>query len=187
MTHPETLRLIGELFESWYSSLVRYAMRITGSADAGEDIVQEAFVQLCQECRIGREIRSPKGWTLTVVRHQSMRYVAALKAERLSSAATAEEVADTHASEDSRRNPEIDDVTTLLSYLSSREEEVVLLRLQGMKYKEIAQELAIAIPSVSTLLARALRKLQRAARAQGMEFTRAPQIVRRNASSKSLQ
>lgn len=167
MNRAETIRLIGELFESWYSSLVRYAMRITGSADIAEDIVQEAFVLLCQECRAGREIRSPKGWTLTVVRHQAQRYRASQKSGWMISAGeAAEEVQDTHAFADSDRNVEIDDVTRMLSLLTSREEEVVLLRLQGMKYREIAGQLAISIPSVNTLLARALRKMQGASRTQ---------------------
>ena len=52
----------------------------------------------------------------------------------------------------------------LLAVLSPREEEVVLLRLQSMKYREIADQLGIGTKSVCTLLARAIRKLQGASR-----------------------
>ena len=54
------------------------------------------------------------------------------------------------------------DVRNLLSVLSPREEEVLLLRLEALKYREIAEQLGIGINSVNTLLARALRKLQEA-------------------------
>jgi len=54
------------------------------------------------------------------------------------------------------------DVRNLLSVLSPREEEVLLLRLETLKYREIAEQLGISINSVNTLLARALRKLQEA-------------------------
>ncbi len=54
------------------------------------------------------------------------------------------------------------DVRDLLSVLSPREEEVLLLRLETLKYREIAEQLGISINSVNTLLARALRKLQEA-------------------------
>ena len=54
-------------------------------------------------------------------------------------------------------------VRDLLGLLSRREEEVLLLRLEAMKYREIADHLGISMNSVNTLLARALRKLQTAA------------------------
>ena len=46
--------------------------------------------------------------------------------------------------------------------LDELEEEVLLLRLETLKYREIAEQLGISINSVNTLLARALRKLQEA-------------------------
>ena len=52
------------------------------------------------------------------------------------------------------------DIRSLLSVLSPREEEVLLLRLEALKYREIAEQLGISMNSVNTLLARALRKLQ---------------------------
>ena len=54
------------------------------------------------------------------------------------------------------------DIRSLLSVLTPREEEVLLLRLESLKYREIADQLGISINSVNTLLARALRKLQQA-------------------------
>ena len=54
------------------------------------------------------------------------------------------------------------DIRNLLSVLSPREEEVLLLRLEALKYREIAEQLGIGMNSVNTLLARALRKLQHA-------------------------
>ncbi len=52
---------------------------------------------------------------------------------------------------------ETDEVTRLLT---KREQEVLLLRMEGLKYREIGGELGLTIQSVSTLLSRALRKLQ---------------------------
>jgi RNA polymerase sigma factor (sigma-70 family) len=58
------------------------------------------------------------------------------------------------------------DIRNLLSVLSPREEEVLLLRLEALKYREIADQLGISMNSVNTLLARALRKLQEASTRQ---------------------
>jgi RNA polymerase sigma factor (sigma-70 family) len=54
------------------------------------------------------------------------------------------------------------DIRNFLSVLSPREEEVLLLRLEALKYREIAEQLGISMNSVNSLLARALRKLQQA-------------------------
>jgi len=54
------------------------------------------------------------------------------------------------------------DIRSLLALLSPREEEVLLLRLEALKYREIAEQLGISMNSVNTLLARALHKLQQA-------------------------
>ena len=56
-----------------------------------------------------------------------------------------------------------DPAAALLALLSPRESEVLLLRMQAMKYREIAAHLGISPNSVNTLLARALRKLQQTA------------------------
>lgn len=59
--------------------------------------------------------------------------------------------------------PDMLDIRRLLSVLTPREEEVLLLRLEALKYREIADQLGISVNSVNTLLARALRKLQQVA------------------------
>ncbi len=48
-----------------------------------------------------------------------------------------------------------------LSVLTEREKEVVLLRLQSLKYREIAKQLGNSEKSVATLLARAVAKLRK--------------------------
>jgi DNA-binding CsgD family transcriptional regulator len=54
----------------------------------------------------------------------------------------------------------VDDLQSLLHVLTRREGEVLLLRLESLKYREIADQLGISINSVNTLLSRALKKLQ---------------------------
>jgi RNA polymerase sigma factor (sigma-70 family) len=53
-----------------------------------------------------------------------------------------------------------DEVLPHFTVLTKREEEVLLLRLQSMKYREIAASLGIQTSSVNVLLARAIRKLR---------------------------
>lgn len=163
MNREEASKLVSCLFESWYSSVVRYAFRLAGNFELAEDMVQEAFMLLYSELRRGTRIDSPKGWTLCVVRRQISKYLKSA----INKAGLHEplDLLDTiplcgyHW-----REPAFDqdDATKLLSLLTSREEEVLLLRMEALKYREIASLLGISPNSVNTLLARAIRKLQRA-------------------------
>lgn len=163
MNRAEADELLNSLFEEWYSSLVRYAMRAGGSLAVAEDAVQEAFMSLYRELLQGREIGNPKGWTLCVVRREIVRRYRE-ETRHGGPFQPLSEMADAAGPRAEERLPEWqdDDVIRLFRVLSRREEEVLLLRLKALKYRQIAVELGIGSNSVKTLLARALRKMQRA-------------------------
>jgi len=145
--------LVAELFDRWYMSLVRYAIRTTSSYELAEDLAQDAFMQLYQALRAGKHIEHPKAWTICVLRRAMNRQ---LKDRNLHEQLDAMDLPGESAPEMSR----LAEIRSLLSVLSPREEEVLLLRLEALKYREIADQLGISMNSVNTLLARALRKLQ---------------------------
>jgi RNA polymerase sigma-70 factor (ECF subfamily) len=155
VNETDATALVTELFDRWYTPLVRYAIRSMAAHDHAEDLVQDVFMQLYQALRSGKCIEYPKAWTLSVLRRAVSRQLQErFRFEQLDDLEIAhvwpEEVAD------------LSTVQTLLSLLSRREEEVLLLRLEAMKYREIADHLGISMNSVNTHLARALRKLHEA-------------------------
>jgi RNA polymerase sigma-70 factor (ECF subfamily) len=154
MDRDEASGQMSLLFDSWYPSLVRYAWRATGDFGLAEDVVQEAFMALYRELRRGTEIHSPKAWALCVVRRQIGKTARSRMWESLDAVQTLPAP---------EPGVEADSVTELLAVLTPREEEVLLLRLSAMKYREIGAQLGISPNSVNTLLARAIRKLQKAA------------------------
>lgn len=161
MNRTEADELLNSLFAGWYGPLVRYAMRASGSLAVAEDVVQESFLALYGELLQGQEILNPKGWTLCVVRREVIkryreqaRYGGAF--EPLSEA---QDIADCDS--DGRLSA-WRDVSRLFSVLTRREEEVLMLRLKTLTYREIARQLRISTNSVKTLLSRALRKMQQA-------------------------
>ena len=162
MDPKEATRIVADLFRSSYSMLVRYAIRATGNLELAEDLVQEAFMLLYRDLRRGQTVDNPKAWTFCVIRRLIMKEVGAHR--RTSALHEPMTVLDDLAAPDSQKiDAELDDVTKLFSVLTRREEEVTLLRMAALKYREIADQLGISQKSVSTLLARALRKLQKAA------------------------
>lgn len=166
MNQAEASKLVRSLFESWHSSVVRYAYRVSGSLQLAEDVVQEAFMALYRELRQGKEIENPKGWVLCVVGREIGKYERSRR--RRGERVELLDVLDTVPDRDAEDHPPEaeDELTELFSVLTRREEEVILLRMQALKYKEIASQLGISSNSVKTLLARGLRKLRMAAKAK---------------------
>jgi RNA polymerase sigma-70 factor (ECF subfamily) len=147
--------LVTALFDRWYMSLVRYALRTTANYELAEDLAQDTFMQLYQALRAGKNIEHPKAWTICVLRRAMNRQ---MKDRTLHEPLDELELAGETVTEFSS----FADIRSLLSVLSPREEEVLLLRLEALKYREIAEQLGISMNSVNTLLTRALRKLEEA-------------------------
>jgi RNA polymerase sigma factor (sigma-70 family) len=161
MNRQEATRLIDGLFDTWGPCLLRHAWRLTGRRPLAEELVQEAFFALYRELRAGAAIANPRAWTLTVVRYQAAKQARTDRRHPEQSAAFAD--LDAFAGPAGPVPFEHQDVAELLAGLTTREEEVLLLRLESLKYREIGEQLGITDKSVATLLARALRKLQAAA------------------------
>jgi RNA polymerase sigma factor (sigma-70 family) len=154
--------LVTALFDSWYMSLVRYALRTTANYELAEDLAQETFMQLYQALRAGKDIEYPKAWTICVLRRAIRR--------RMQDRTLYEPLDELEIAGDALNQlSSTVDIRNFLSVLSPREEEVLLLRLEALKYREIAEQLGIGMNSVNTLLARALRKLQQAMGAKTKE------------------
>ncbi len=154
MSREKASQIVQYLFDTWHRSLLRYAFRISRDRALAEDVAQETFLLLYRDICAGREIPNPKAWTLLVARRLLIRAMRernaimpledggfALQTERCGQVGSRELVR--------------------LDALSRRETEVLLLRMQAMKYREIASALQISVNSVNTLLSRALEKLRR--------------------------
>jgi len=155
-------QIICSLFHEWGEYLFRYAFRLTHSPETSDDLVQEAFLSLYVELQRGREMTNPRAWMIGLISHKAARVYRELRRwttdqQPVDSLAAPEHGPPSHwdASED--------ELSPLLQRLSAREAEVVLLRLQSLKYREIAEQLGISHKSVATLLARALGKMQQGA------------------------
>lgn len=158
MNQADATTLVDSLFESLGVFLVRYAQRRVHSSALAEDIVQDAFLSLYRDLRLGKDIHDPKAWTIGAVRNLIRKH--ARDTARHGEELIATEMFDLVPSQHSAF---VEEPSLVLCGLSPREEEVVLLRLQSFKYREIADHLGIGAKSVCTLLARAIRKLQKVA------------------------
>lgn len=148
---------INALFDEVYPSLFRYCHRLTGDADLAEDVAQEAFVRLWKK-RIRGPDHGRKAWIFRVATNL-IRDTARQEANRgriLAGSIPREPVPG--PDREVERGEEIVGVRTALDKISPRDREILLLRQEGLSYKEVAEALDVAPTSVGALLARALRR-----------------------------
>jgi RNA polymerase sigma-70 factor (ECF subfamily) len=152
------------LFQRLYPSLYRYLYRVTGDADAAEDIAQEAFVRLLRQELPAEEARP---WLFTVamnlVRDGARK---AVRRERLLAKAPLLLSTTPRPDEAFERAERARVVRGVLDRLSPRDRQLLLLREEGFRYEEIARVIGVAPSSVGTLVARALRRFVEVYQAQ---------------------
>lgn len=162
MEFHRALQQFDPFFESWYPHLLRYVCRFAPSRATAEDVTQEVFLDLYRALRAGQNIEFPKAWTIRVAR----RKCAELRNQPFNTDRPHEtletlENYSENPGESFNSNLDVQRLRGSLSLLTHREEEVLLLRLQSMKFKDIAHALGITTSSVNTLLVRALGRLRK--------------------------
>lgn len=142
-------------------SLRRYAQRLTGSAAAAEDIVQEAYVRTYQR---GDGVERPEAFLFVTARnlaHNEWRHA------RTATTDLVGDIDTVGVYHDEGRTPEdgliADEEARLLeqavSRLSPQCRAVFTMKLfQDYSYKEIAEELGISIKTVEKHISKALRE-----------------------------
>ena len=160
----EANRVLVACFDSWYSVLVRYASRQIRDLDAAEDLVQDVFVRYYQAIRKDEAIEQPKAWMFCVLRND----ISKLQCHRGRQQPLSQSIADHIASEDPLLRDETDseELLRMMTVLTPRERDVLVLRLACLKYREIADRLGLSMSAVNTFLARAIRKLKKVAKTQ---------------------
>ena len=149
------------LFHELRKPLLRYLVCLGLSADDAQDVVQDAFLSLHQHLESGGPEENMRSWLFRVAHNQARnrqktyerRFAAPLDPgiERMSNASTPEQMM--LKKEKFRR------LEKALRSLSECERECLLLRAEGLRYREIADVLGTATSTVGEAVDRAVRKL----------------------------
>ena len=128
-----------------------------------DDIVQEAFVRICQARELG-ELRSPKAFLFTTARNLTLDRLRHQQVERVDSLAEIDalSVLDLAAGvpETVARNQELELLTQAIQSLPKRCRQILTLRkIYGLSQREVAAELGISEHTVEAQGTIGLRKL----------------------------
>lgn len=153
------------LFRAYHPPMCAFAMRMIGSTDVAEDLVQEVFLYVWRH-RESVQIRSaPRVYLYSALRHAALRY---LRHERVVRRNTAETISifDRPSRPTDARLLSAETLTLIRAAIGRLPERCRLVytlhREQGLTYAEIAEVMQTSPKTVDVQMGRALKALRRA-------------------------
>ncbi|SCY21385.1 RNA polymerase sigma factor [Flavobacterium caeni] len=146
-------------FQTHVKALRNFLYFRFGDADAADDIAQDAFVKLWQHCA---EVQHPKAFVYKVARNASINHAAsqkvALQYAQQKNESTADHVSPEFLIEQDEFQQKLE---RALNGLTPAQREALLLnRVEGKKYREIAEMLGISMKAVEKRIHGALVSLE---------------------------
>lgn len=157
------------LFQEQYPRIVAMLARLTGDRGHAEEIAADVFCKVASRPALSKpEELTP--WVYRVATNAGLDAVRSnVRRRRREQEAGVEIVraaSNGGALEDLLRQERCGRVRTVLALLKPREAQLLLLRADGLAYRDLAQTLGIQPGSVGTLLARAEAEFERKFRAR---------------------
>jgi len=149
------------LYTAYYNELCIFANSYTKDADTAEDLVQNVMVSLWEKKKNISITTSIKSYLYRCVYNQFINHYRKVKKEfSLQEELRANILIDFADEDESLTNKKIDLINTEIEKLPTKCKEVFIMsKRQGMKYKEIAEELNISIKTVEAHICKALKKI----------------------------
>lgn len=149
---------VSEAMRRFEGPLLRYAASVTGDAELARDVVQEAFIKLCEADR-GKIDSRLAPWLYTVVRNRAInvRRKEARMAPLLEGQAEALANGQDGPVEVAEKREAHRLVSGALRQLPGNQQEACRLKFQnGLTYREISEIMGVSLGTVSNLIAQAL-------------------------------
>jgi len=156
------------LFDQLRDRLLRYVTSFGLPVQDGEDIVQEVFLSLFRHLQQGRSRSNLRAWTFRVAHNQALkqRGRARIDAQQRTDEGPLLEdsVPDPNPSPEDRivTSQRRQRVLAVVSALPEQDRRCLILRAEGLRYREIAEVLDISLGAVPLSLERSLARLSRA-------------------------
>lgn len=152
------------LFRNHYPRLVAMLARLTGDRAQAEEIASDVF------CKVAQRSLADLPWIYRVATNAGLDALRSnarrRRREDAAGAETLRTAASNDALQDMLRRERRARVQAILGELKPREAQMLLLRAEGLAYRELAETLGIHPGSVGTMLARAEAEFERRFRAR---------------------
>ena len=156
---------IEELFTLHYRPLCLYAMHFVNDIDQSEDIVQDCFSIVWERLSSDKvQVENIKSYLFSMVRNKSLDYLQDEK--RIDTDISIAELNDELVQEEVEERSEMEArMWTAIDSLPERCRQIFLLnKRDGLKYKEIAEQLGLSVNTVDNQVSKALRLIREGAK-----------------------
>ena len=158
---PEVQSRVREAVQRYEKPLVRYVLHLTRDVELARDVVQEAFLRLCNqpENKVGSYLAE---WLYTVCRHLAIDLKRKESRMRLLTDSQADQFT-AHDDEpaNSLKKPSRSPASCAMSELPPNQQECIRLKFQhGLNYKQISQVTRLTVTNVGFLIHTGLKKLR---------------------------
>lgn len=151
---------LGSLFRLHHRDLIRYASRLVGDRDSGEEVVQNTYLRLAGRSAQSASVEHPKAYVFAAARTAAVDFTAQRNSEWLHRVDFPE--VDRHAaSEDPNvaldRRHRIVRLAVLLNELPPAcQAALIMNKIEGRGHREIAERLGVSVSMVEKHIVRAL-------------------------------
>jgi RNA polymerase sigma-70 factor (ECF subfamily) len=154
---------VAQLFAETREDVYRYLLTLGVHPPKAQESVQEVFLRLYTTLKKGEKIENLRGWVFRVAHNLGLKVRARQANEEAIN--TELEIRLTHP----RENPErelldrerLGRFHTAVEGLSEQQKRCLFLRMEGLRYPEIASTLGISASAVGEFLRRALTRLKK--------------------------
>lgn len=157
-----TNKVLESLFKRHYAELVRYSFTIVKENEAAEDVVQKIFIRLWEKRNELDEIVNFRAYLFRSVYNSSINLWSARK--KISNDESLINFSSSDQTDDEVLSQELQlQIQQALETLPEKCREVFeLSRLEGLSYKEIAEQQQISIKTVENQMGKALKLMRNA-------------------------
>ncbi|MEP5340875.1 MAG: RNA polymerase sigma-70 factor [Algibacter sp.] len=151
------------LFNLYYDRLVTYIVTYTHDKMSSEDIVQQAFIDLWNDRDKLNELRSPKNYLYAIAYNRFIDSVNKNKRQNRLLDLVYENALRNRINEDTEQlEKRVEKMNRIIESLPPKCKEIILMnKIQGIKYKEIAGIMNISIKTVEAQMSIAFKKIRK--------------------------
>jgi RNA polymerase sigma-70 factor, ECF subfamily len=161
--------VVGRLFDELRDPVFRHLIYAGLNPDEADEVVQETFLRLYKHLLSKGGDENLRGWIFKVAhnvsedRRKGRKYLSAIDPERWQSVAEARPDSAPTPEEALIRQERLCWLRTQVAALSPQQQQCMHLRVEGFRYREIADILDISMSTVAEMLRRAVTRLSREA------------------------
>lgn len=152
------------LFTAYYNRLLAYINTYTNDKVHSEDIVQQAFLSLWEQKSKLDETKSPKGYLYAIAYNRYIDTIKkAKKQDKLISLIWERALIDRIEEDTDALENRIEKMKLVIEALPPKCKEILILnKVQGLKYKDIADQMGISVKTVESQMRIAFNKIREA-------------------------